>query len=224
VNGVIGDILPLAVTVAISPLPIIAAILMLLSQRARANSVAFLLGWTLGVAVAATIFTLISALIDTGTGTAGPSVVVSVIKIVLGAVLIVTALLQWGRRPRGDAQPTMPKWMSAIDGITAPKAAGLGFVLSAVNPKNLIMAVSAGVAVGTSGLAVGLQVIAVAVFVVIAITTVAVPVVGYLVAADRIRAPLERLRGWLTANNSAIMSVLLLVIGVVSIGKGISGL
>ena len=50
-----------------------------------------------------------------------------------------------------------------------------------------------------------------------------IPVVGYLVAGDvRWRAPLESLRGWLVHNNATVMAVLLLVIGVVVIGKGIS--
>ncbi len=48
-NGVIGDILPLALCVAISPIPIIAAILMLFSPRAAGTGSGFLIGWVLGV-------------------------------------------------------------------------------------------------------------------------------------------------------------------------------
>ena len=50
--AVIGAILPLALGIAISPIPIIAAILMLLSPKARGTSVGFLLGWVLGIVVA----------------------------------------------------------------------------------------------------------------------------------------------------------------------------
>lgn len=35
---------------------------------------------------------------------------------------------------------------------------------------------------------------------------------------------LDSLRGWLTQNNATVMAVLLLVIGVVLLGKGIGGL
>ena len=62
------------------------------------------------------------------------------------------------------------------------------------------------------------------VFVVIASSTVAVPVLGYLLARDRMAAPLDRLRDWLTANNAAVMSVLLLVLGTAILGKGLGGL
>jgi hypothetical protein len=45
VGPVIGDLLPLAVGVAVSPVPIIAVILMLLAPRAGGASLGFLAGW-----------------------------------------------------------------------------------------------------------------------------------------------------------------------------------
>jgi hypothetical protein len=65
-------------------------------------------------------------------------------------------------------------------------------------------------------------VVGVLVFVIVASSSIAVPVLGYLVAEQRMRAPLEELRKWLTIHNSAVMTVLLLVLGVNSIGKGIA--
>ena len=46
---VIGDLLPLALGVAISPIPVIAAILMLLSRQAGKTSTGFLIGWIAGI-------------------------------------------------------------------------------------------------------------------------------------------------------------------------------
>lgn len=62
------------------------------------------------------------------------------------------------------------------------------------------------------------------VFTIIASSTVAIPVIGYLVAADRLREPLANLKVWLQDNNTTVMSVLILVVGVVLIGKGIGGI
>ena len=61
-------------------------------------------------------------------------------------------------------------------------------------------------------------------FTVIAACTVAIPVIAYLVARDRMRGPLDSMRAWLQENNATVMSVLIPVIGVVLVGKGISGL
>lgn len=116
----------------------------------------------------------------------------------------------------------MPKWMSAIDSMTAGKGLGLGFLLSAVNPKNLLMAASAGVIVGGAGLAFGQTGIVIIIFVLLAGCTVIIPVVGYLIASARLAGPLDRLRKWLVENNAVIMAVVLLVIGVAVIGKGIA--
>jgi threonine/homoserine/homoserine lactone efflux protein len=219
-NSAIGDVLPLALGIAISPVPLIAAILMLLSPRARVTSVGFLIGWVVGIVVAVTAFTLLASVLpqddpDAATSTKGA------LQIVLGAGLLLLAGRQWRGRPRAGAEPTLPKWMQAIDTVTFPKALGLGFLLSALNPKNLLMAVAAGVTIGSADLDTGSIVVVIAVFTLIAASTVAVPVVAYLVAAEKLRAPLGTLRGWLGRENAVIMAVLLLVIGVTLIGKGI---
>jgi threonine/homoserine/homoserine lactone efflux protein len=146
---------------------------------------------------------------------------VSWTKIVIGVLLLLVGIRQW----RGRNGPTAtPKWMTAIDDFTPVKALGLGFLLSAVNPKNLLMGAAAGVAIGSAGLSVGGEVVAIAVFTVIAASTVAVPVVAYLFAKQRMRGPLDALKAWLQDNNATVMAVLLLVIGVVLIGKGVGRL
>jgi threonine/homoserine/homoserine lactone efflux protein len=219
-GAVIGEILPLALGVAISPIPIIAAILMLLSPKARVTSVGFLLGWVLGIVVAVTVFTLLSSILpEQDADDSKP--IHGVIHLVLGAGLLLLALRQWRGRPKAGEEPTMPRWMQAIDKITFPGALGLGFLLSAVNPKNLLLAAAAGVDIGSAGLDTGSIVLVIAVFTLLAASTVLVPVVGYLIAAEKLRGPLDALRVWLGKENAVIMAVLLLVIGVSLIGKGI---
>jgi hypothetical protein len=215
---VIGEILPLAIGVAVSPIPIIAAILMLFSKRAGSTSTGFLTGWIVGIVVVTAIFTALAGTLQTG---GEPSVAASWIKIGLGALLLLVGIGQW--RGRGGKHDN-PKWMAAIDDFTLVKALGLGILLSAVNPKNLIMAAGAGLAIGSAALGLGGDAAAVAVFTVIAASTVASPVLGYLVAAERMRGPLDSLKGWLQDNNATVMATLILVIGAVLVGKGVSGL
>ncbi|MFC6044316.1 GAP family protein [Nocardioides hankookensis] len=223
-NGVLGDLLPLALGVAISPVPIIATILMLLAPQARGTSIDFLVGWVAGIVVATTIFTVIASTAGLDDGSDDSSTTSAWIKLVLGVLLLLVAVRQWGRRPKPGEEAALPKWMAAIDSFTFVKALGLGFLLSAVNPKNLLMCVAAGTAIGGADLSTGEAVVSVAVFTVIAASTVALPVLGFLVAHERLRHPLDELRTWLQANNVAVMSVLVLVIGVVLLGQGIGGL
>jgi threonine/homoserine/homoserine lactone efflux protein len=220
---VIGDLLPLALGVAVSPMPIAAVILMLLSPRAGGGSAGFLIGWLLGIVGACTVFLLLAGTLALGSS-AEPSTTGSWIKVVLGVLLLAVAVREWRARPRAGEDAAAPKWMAAIDSFTTAKAAGLGFLLAAVNPKNLLLCASAGAAIAAGSLSTGQEVVAVAVFTVLAASTVAVPVIGYALARDRMAAPLASLKEWLTAYNTAVMSVLLLVIGVSLIGKGIGGL
>ena len=221
---VLGDLLPLAVGVAVSPVPIIAVILMLLAPRASAASVGFAIGWVLGIVVVTAATLLIASDTDAGGDDAGPSTGASWVKLLLGLALLAVGLKLWRGRPKPGQDAALPKWMAAIDHVTPVKALGLGAALSAVNPKNLLMNVSAGITIADGALDAGQQVAAVAVFTALAASTVVLPVVAYLVAKDRMRRPLEDLREWLQANNATVMSVLILVIGVTQIGKGLGGL
>lgn len=220
---VIGGLLPIAVGVAISPVPIIAVILMLLAPRARAASVAFLAGWLIGLTAVVVVVTVVVDPVDDSTAS-DPSTLASVLKIVLGAAAVLMGLGEWRHRPRAGETPTLPGWMAAVDTVGTGKALGLGVLLSAVNPKNLTLCLSGGVAIASGALSTGETVVAVVVFVVLGSITVAGPVLGYLLAPARMRGPLDELRDWLTVHNAAVMAVLLLVIGVAILGRGVAGL
>ena len=222
-GAVIGDLLPLGLSVAISPIPIAAVILMLLSRQAARTSTGFLAGWVTGIVVVTVVVLVLVG--QAGNTSAGkPSTASSVLKLVFGVLALALAVRQWRERPKAGEAAEMPKWMSTIDSFTFGKALGLGFLLSAVNPKNLLMCLAAGTTIGAAHLSGGGDVVAVVVFTVIAASTVAIPVIGYLTARSKMAGPLESLRDWLTQNNATVMAVLLAVIGVVLLGKGISGL
>ena len=223
-GAVIGDLLPLGVGVAVSPVPIIAVILLLLAPQAGGPSAGFGLGWLAGIVVVTTIVVLVAGGAGAGTDEGGPSTVTSWVTLLLGVLLLAVGVREWRHRPKPGVEAPLPKWMAAIDGFTPVKATGLGFLLSALNPKNLLMCIGAGVTIGAADLDTGQSVAAVAVFTAIAASTVLVPVVAYAVAKDRMRHPLDELKAWLQANNTAVMSVLVLVIGTVLVGKGIGGL
>jgi uncharacterized membrane protein len=91
-GAVIGEILPLAIGVAVSPIPIIAAILMLFSKRAGSTSTGFLIGWVLGIVVATAIFTALAGTLQMG---GEPSAVASWIKIGLGMLPLLVGIRQW---------------------------------------------------------------------------------------------------------------------------------
>ena len=218
----IGQTLSLAVGVALSPVPIIAVILMLVTPRARSNGPAFVLGWVIGLAVVGTIVLLVASPADASEN-GQPATWVDVLKHVLGARLVLVALQQWRGRPHeGDAAAT-PKWMGAIDHFTPVKALGAGVVLAGANPKNLLLAVGAAATIAQTGIPGSEQAIAYAVFALIGTVGVAAPVVIYFALGDRSGPILERLKAWMGQHNAVIMAVLCLVIGAKLIGDAIAG-
>lgn len=219
----IGELLPLAVAIAISVTTIITTVLMLLSPKAKSRTVGLLVGCVVGVGGAVALFTLLADMLPTQ-DSGGSSLEASVIRMVVGVLLVVLALRQWRGRPASGDRAELPKWMAGVDSIMPGKALVLGLLLSAVVPKNLLLALSAGLIVGEAAFSNGRAALVIVVFTAIATSTVAVPVVAHLVAPARMRGPFERIREWLVENNMAIMVVLLLVIGVVMIGNGIASL
>lgn len=217
---VISGTLTSAIAIAISPIPIIAVILMLMTPRATRLGVSFLLGWFLGIAVATTATALLSGIVPEPT-TDGAQPVLGVIMLLLGAGLLFLGWRQWRSRPAPGVTAELPAWMAKIDGLRAPAAFGLAFALAAVNPKNLLVAASAGAVIGRSALSTGEFLIVVVVFSAVAALTVLLPVLTALVLPRLAVKALDGIRGWLTDNNAVIMTVLLAVIGVNVLGKGL---
>lgn len=210
--------MPLAVGVAVSPIPIIAAILMILSKNAGGAAKGFAVGWVAGILIVTGVMTLLAGTL--GGTDSEPSTGASIVKIILGVALVVLAVIQWQER----SQTEVPGWMKAIDTLTPVKALGLGALLSGVNPKNLLLCVSAGVAIGAGGLSAGGDLVAIVVFTLLASVTVLAVVVGYMLAAGKLGPMLDSLREWLQLNNHAVMAIVLLIMGSVVVGKGIGGL
>ena len=98
--------------------------------------------------------------------------------------------------------------MSALDRFTPVKAGGAGVLLSALNPKNLLLVVAGAEAIAQTGIAGREQIAALVVFVLIASLGVATPVAVYFALGERSRDLLDRLKDWLARNNAVIMAVL----------------
>lgn len=215
----IGDLLPLAAAVALSPIPIIAVILMLGTPRARTNGPAFAVGWVAGLAVVSTVVLLVSSGPDDSTTSSG----VDWLPLLLGLLFLVMAARQWKKRPAEGEEAVLPDWMTSVDHFTAGKSLGLGLALSGANPKNLALTAAAAASIAQAGLTGGEDVVAIAVFVVLGSLTVAGSVLYYVIAPDRAAGPLASIKAFMSAHNAVIMMVVLLLLGTKLIGTGLAG-
>ncbi|MEU7183495.1 MULTISPECIES: GAP family protein [Streptomyces] len=216
----VGEVLGLAAGVAVSPLPIVAIILILATPRGGLNGPLFALGWVLGLAALGAIMLAVG-----GTGGAAghkhPATWVGALKLALGVLLVFFGARQWRRRPKDATQAQLPKWMAAIDRFTPAKILGLGLLLSAANVKNAPLTIAAGASISSAGLPVPQQIGTLAIFVVIASLGVLAPLAVYLVMGERARTVLGNWRDWAALHNVAVMAVLFFVLGLKLLGDGV---
>ena len=218
----IADLIPLAVAVALSPIPVIAAILMLLSRRAAHASVGFLVGWTAGVGGVSCLFAILESRPGSQTDAGALPTLNSWLVAGFGVALVLTGVLQWQRRPRSPAETRLPRWLAAVDSLSWMRAAALGLALVAVNPKNLLLCAAAGTELGKASRGTAYQAVGILFFTVLGTATVSVPVVSYLVARDRMRGGLDAARRWLELNSAPVSGVVLVAIGVVLLMRGLT--
>ena len=213
--------LPLAVAVAIFPVPIIAAVLVVGSDGGTTKALAFVLAWCTGLLAVGALSLLLASAGD-ASDDGEPATWVSVVLVVLGLLCLALAVKQWRGRPGQEEEPPVPGWMRTIDEFTPAKAGGAGIALTALNPKNVLLTVAAAAEIAEVGLPAGQQVAVLLGFVLVASAGVLTPLLLSLALGDRSRDLLDGLRGWMTRHNAVIMAVLLLLIGAKLIGDAVS--
>jgi Kef-type K+ transport system membrane component KefB len=101
----IGGSLAFAVGIALSPIPIIAVVLMLTSAKARVNGPLFVLGWLVGLGIVGAIVLAVAG--PSGASNSGsPATWVSWVKIVLGVLLLLVAAASSVPAPAGTKSRT----------------------------------------------------------------------------------------------------------------------
>lgn len=212
------ELIPLALVVAFSPLSIIPAVLVLHTPRPKPTSLAFLAGWIFGLAALTAIFVEVSSLLG---GLNKAPTWASWLRVVIGIALVVFGVFRWLTRKRSAHSPG---WMKKITSATPGRAAVIAATLVVANPKVLFICAAAGLAIGTAGLGASGAWISVAFYVLIAASSVAIPVLAYAVAGERLDSPLARLKEWMERHNASLVAAILIIIGLLVLYKGIHGL
>ncbi len=219
---VIGEILPLALVVTISPLNIIPAILLLFSEKPVANASSFLLGFVAGVSVVLGLFIAIAGAVGMSPNSDHSSWA-GWLKLALGVYLVVAAVRKFRARPHAGEHGTLPSWMDGIANYSGGKSLVAGAALGALNPKNIAVGLACAVIVSGADLSAGQQIAACAIYVFISILGVVAPILVMVFLGDGAPKVLHKWRIWLEQNSATVMSLLFFVFGVVLIGQGIGG-
>lgn len=230
-------LLPLALGVVLSPLAIMALVAVLLSKNARANGTMFMIGWAAAVVVVLSLSFAIFTVLEVHERSA-PPLWVPVVRLVLGAGLIVAAVFVL-RRGRVKAQqmaaaltpgdvaaaaPQLPGWLHAVETFTPRRSLVLGFGIFVLNPVDASCAILAALDLRLAPLP-GVQLFVVAVvFAVLGILPIAAPVIFTLVQGAAAKPLLDRTREWIAGHTSLLNALLLMIIALLQIQKGVSAI
>lgn len=207
-------LLPLALGLALSPVPVIEMILVLLSKRRVANSVAFVIALAMLSAIGLAFGAAGSqAASDDADGT---SPAMAVVLALLGVALLGIGAANYRNRRDASEPPILSKVSDMGPGAVAFLALGA----TLLNPKNLPLLLAAGSALADTST----PVLAGGLFLIVCTSPYWAAAIYTAVGGPAAQQRLDALREWLVQRNRLIMGVLCIALGIVLLGKGASAL
>lgn len=230
-------LIPVALGVVLSPLAIMALVAVLLSRKARANGIAYLIGWFVGLAGLVALCLWLFRLFEVHE-LSEPPLWVPVVRLVLGLFLTGAAVWVY-RKGRAHivqmaaasspedvvaASPQLPGWLHSVESFRPGRTLLLGWGLFVLNPVDASCAVIAALDISLADVSTSAGVWVAAIFVVVGTLPIAVPVVYVVVRGAAAQPLLDRVRAWIAGNTHVLNAALLLVIGALQLEKGIAAL
>lgn len=219
-TALVSEMLPRAAVVAVSPIPILAVVLMLLTDRARSNSLAYLAGWAGGMALVA----VAAALAGVGEVATKPSKPVAVAMLAIAAAFIIGAVVEFRRRPRRGEEHVSPWWARFLHSMGPAGAFGLGVLLIVVNAKDALATIDAGGILGASTEGFAAKAVALAAFVIVGSLPVLIPIAVRFGLGDSAEPTLHKWRYWLERHGPLAVAIVLALVAVALILQAVPAL
>ena len=230
-------LVPVALGVVLSPLAIMALVAVLLSHNARANGIAYLLGWFLGLAGLMALFLWLFPLLAVHER-GEPPLWVPLLRLLVGLFLVGSAVWVYrkGRvhiarmaaasTPREvvAASPQLPGWLHSVESFRPGRTLLLGVGLFVLNPVDASCAIIAALDITLTGVDPTAGFWVAVVFIVVGTVPIALPVLYVIVRGQAAQPFLDLVRTWIAGNTHVLNAALLLVIGALQLEKGIAAL
>ncbi len=213
----VADLMVIAMAVALSPFPLVAAIAAAGGEDPGAGP-AFAAGWIAGLGALTALLVFAASEFDPTKLTPDAWV-----QTLIGAALLFAALRKWRTRPRSDEIPAPPSWIASLD-RGAARAFGIGAALGGANPKNLALAAAGAAVMHYHGLFGRQAVLAALAFVVLGSFTVIGLVLAGRVGGPGVRHALETLKRFMLRYNNLILMLVFAAIGAKILWNGLSAL
>lgn len=223
---ILVSILPYTIGFIISPLPVIALILVLVGNRGVWRASAFEVCWLVTSFLSILVLMLAFGALDTNEVNGEKPAWQYTITVLMGLILLLVALLTRTRvfRKKHDKKVRTPGWLRAIDRLNLFEISLLAIALVVLNPTNLSMVLAASINLANLDISVAEAALPVAIFVLIGSLSVLVPYLYVLIAGKNAHEPLHAVRHWLATYGDRLSFWAAFGFSVVFLYKGINGL
>jgi hypothetical protein len=212
------DSLPMALGLALSPFPVIAIIIILMTPKAKINALAFLLGWIAGIYLVGLLIFLMPGL-ETKQG--NPTTFSGIIKVLAGLSLLIFAFRSWLKRPKAGDEIKTPKLFLTLDKFSIWQSLLTGFLFSAANVKNMAFSATGAARIDYSLVNDNSIYTALLIFAIMGSLTLVFPIGIYLLIGDKIEPTFIQWKTWLIKNNAILLIILLGSIGLMLLKSGV---
>ena len=216
---VLAQLIPVALAAAMSTVPIMATLFILLSDRRRMTAVPFLSGWVIGTAAGLILFTAVAQALP-GRPRQFASLI-DILEIMVGSALVLFGLVTVVRHARTSASGP-PGWIEGLGSLGPLPAFGIGLALN-LRPKALLLFAAAGLAISGAPPLVDDTVFLILVYTAIATSTVVAPTLATVFFPGWMEPRLVTARDWVSAHGTAVTGAIMILVGVVVLAAGISG-
>ena len=241
--GALGDTFAVAMALALSPIALTTALVLLLGERGRLRALLFAVGWY----VCAFAITAVAMWVTDTADDEDPAATadgIDVLHLVFAVVFFALAIVTWVKRPSartsgkgadglppgtqllelevpGKDEPGKPGLFDRVDRLGAAACFALGFAQGILIIKNIPLAISAGMRFGAAEVPAAEALVLVAVFAALASLGTLIPLAAHVVGGERVDHSLRAARRWIEAHMTAITLVILVVVGAVFLGEGL---
>lgn len=225
-----GQLLPEMIGLAVTPAAVVACLLLLGSSHPFRNVILLAAPFLAFYGLLAVIALAVGQTADAGSD--DPSTVRGWISLVVGVLFLAAAAVSWFRPVRqsvsprsagavGPATTAEPGWVSRLRDPSSRLVLGAGALLAVVNPNVAILVSGLGIVV-TADEPLGVQAGGVTLLLAASMVDFVVPALVFALAGERSRRWLDSATRWLLAHNRVIGIVVLIVFGVLFVGRGLA--
>jgi len=218
----IGEMLPATMAIALTPIQIIAVVVVLGGRRGRAGGFAFLLGWLVAFgALAALAVVLVEQL---GENDRAPTPLLHWLQLVAGLLLLWLAVRAWRGRPVEGEEPKPPAWLASLGEARPAKALLVGATTAVANPKIVALVLSSATSIAYLPLSATQLAVTILLFVLLGSLPLIVLVFAHALGGEAAARGIRAFKGFMLRNNDVIVTIVLAMLGVKILGNGIEGI